>query len=123
MDNEKILEALFRPVISTEETKPEDDECDIVCCDPDEYDDYGNEYEDEDEYEDDNYGYEPFQNSSRIETLRSLAGKLDEAADYLNDNDHGYTNNQYNYICEKMDEIKDNIAYILTEAESYRYLG
>ena len=42
MGNEKILEALFQPVISTEETKPEDDDCGIVCCDPDESDDYGN---------------------------------------------------------------------------------
>lgn len=120
MDNEKILEALFQPVISTEETKPEDDDCGIVCCDPDEYDDYGNEYEDEDEYENE---YAPFENPRRVNMLRDLSNTILGIINCLEDYDHGYSDNQYTYICDGIDKLQNAVQYLDTEVQDYHYIG
>ena len=121
MDNEKILEALFQPVISTEETKPEDDDCSIVCCDPDDYDDYGNEYDDE--YEDEESEYSAFDNSTRINMLRDLSNTILDMARCLEDYDHGYSDDQYTNICERMDSLKQEIERLDSEVRDYYYIG
>ena len=55
--------------------------------------------------------------------LRDLSNTILDMANCLEDYDHGYSDDQYNYICGKMDSLKDAIQQLDSEVQNYSYIG
>jgi hypothetical protein len=118
-DLTKITEALFSiKATNEEEPAPSDEECGFVFeSDPDGYD--------EDEYEDSEYDqwvedtYWLGEGSDEMNMIQSALSKLDDAANYMGDDEHRYYDSEYNSLYDALKELETLAERVKQLAEDY----